>query len=51
MAFWGINENDIGHSMRSVLISPDGQLLSAYDGLDWDVKNVEKNIKEISTLQ
>jgi protein SCO1/2 len=51
MSFWGINKNDIGHTMRSVLISPDGKLLSAYDGLDWDVKNVEKNIKEISSLQ
>jgi len=51
MSFWGINENDIGHTMRSVLISPDGKLLSAYDGLDWDVKNVELNIKEILTLQ
>ena len=51
MSFWGINENDIGHTMRSVLISPDGKLLSAYDGLDWDVKNVEKNIKEIYSLQ
>jgi len=51
MSFWGINENDIGHTMRSVLISPNGKLLSAYDGLDWDVKKVEKNIKEISSLQ
>jgi len=51
MSFWGIKENDIGHTMRSVLISPDGKLLSAYDGLDWDVKNVEKNIKEIYSLQ
>ena len=51
MSFWGINKNDIGHTMRSVLISPDGKLLSAYDGLDWDVKNVEKNIKEIYSLQ
>ena len=51
MSFWGINENDIGHTMRSVLISPDGKLLSAYDGLDWDVKNVEKNIKEIYSIQ
>tara|TARA_Y100001968_G_scaffold131855_1_gene120341 strand:- start:1081 stop:1881 length:801 start_codon:yes stop_codon:yes gene_type:complete len=51
MSFWGINENDIGHIMRSVLISPEGKLLTAYDGLDWEVKDVEKNIKEILTLQ
>ena len=51
MSFWGINENDIGHTMRSILISPDGKLLTAYDGLDWEVKDVEKNIKEILTLK
>ena len=51
MSFWGINENDIGHTMRSVLISPEGKLLSNYDGLDWDVKSVEINIKEILSLQ
>ena len=36
--------------MRSILISPDGKLLSTYDGLDWEVKDVEKNIKEILSL-
>ena len=50
MSFWGINENDIGHTMRSVLISSNGKLLSAYDGLDWEIKSVEKNIKEILSL-
>ena len=50
MSFWGIEDNDIGHTMRSILISPDGKLLSTYDGLDWEVKNVEKNIKEILSL-
>ena len=50
MSFWGINENDIGHTMRSVLISSNGKLLSAYDGLDWEIKGVEKNIKEILSL-
>tara|TARA_Y100001978_G_scaffold92199_1_gene82517 strand:- start:218 stop:598 length:381 start_codon:yes stop_codon:yes gene_type:complete len=50
MSFWGIEDNDIGHTMRSVLISPEGKLLSSYDGLDWEVKDVEKNIKEILSL-
>ena len=50
MSFWGIEDNDIGHTMRSILISPDGKLLSTYDGLDWEVKDVEKNIKEILSL-
>ena len=44
ISFWGIKENDIGHTMRSVLISPEGKLLSTYDGIDWIAKDVEKNI-------
>ena len=33
--FWGVEENNIGHTMRSILIGPSGQLLHAYDGTDW----------------
>ena len=32
--------------MRSILISPDGKLLTAYDGLDWEVKDVTIKSRE-----
>ena len=50
ISFWGIKENDIGHTMRSVLISPEGKLLSAYEGVDWIAKDVEKNILNFLAL-
>ena len=50
ISFWGIKENDIGHTMRSVLISPEGKLLSAYEGVDWIAKDEEKNILNFLAL-
>ncbi len=50
MHFWGVQENDIGHSMRSVLISPEGRLLSAYDGMSWLAGDVEKEIRNFLVM-
>ena len=47
ISFWGIEENNIGHSLRSVLVSPEGRLLAGYDGTDWLVGVVEKEIRNI----
>ena len=49
-AFWGVEDNDIGHSMRSLLISPDLKLMQAWDGLDWKAVNVKKDIEKILPL-
>jgi protein SCO1 len=50
LAFWGIEDNDIGHSMRSLLISPDLKLLQVWDGTDWKAVNVKKDIERILPL-
>ena len=47
VSFWGIEEDDIGHSLRSVLIDPERRLLTAYDGLDWTPVKIERDIKNI----
>ena len=47
VSFWGIEENDIGHSLRSVLIDPERRLMKAFDGLDWRPELVERKIKNI----
>ena len=31
-AFWGVEKNDIGHNMRTILIGPDMKFLKYYDG-------------------
>ncbi len=47
VSFWGIEENDIGHSLRSVLIDPERRLLKAYDGMDWLPEIAEREIRNI----
>ncbi|MBC8256338.1 MAG: copper-binding protein [Candidatus Marinimicrobia bacterium] len=47
VSFWGIEENDIGHSLRSVLIDPERRLLKAFDGLDWRPESAEREIRNI----
>lgn len=49
-AFWGVEDNDIGHSMRSILISPELKLLKAWDGTDWKAVTVKKDIEKILPL-
>ncbi|MFL2983838.1 MAG: copper-binding protein [Candidatus Neomarinimicrobiota bacterium] len=43
--FWGIDEEKIGHTLRSVLLSPNRELLASWKGEDWKVKEVELGIK------
>ena len=40
--FWGIEKGEIGHTLRSVLIGPNREVLGSWPGDDWkagDVKN------------
>ena len=43
--FWGIEEDKIGHTLRSVLIGPDRKFLASWSGEDWNVNQVERGIK------
>ena len=47
VSFWGIDKNDIGHSLRSILIGPERRLLRAYEGINWRPEIVEQDIKNI----
>jgi len=44
VSFWGIDENDIGHSMRSVLLDPERRFMKAYEGLDWKPETTKMDI-------
>ena len=43
-SFWGIEKNDIGHNMRTILIGPGLKFLKYYDGNEWNTKDVENDI-------
>ena len=47
VSFWGVDENDIGHTLRTVLIDPERRLMKAFEGLDWKAEKAEKDIKNI----
>ena len=47
VSFWGVDENDIGHTLRSVLIDPDRRLMKAYDGTDWRPEATERDIRNL----
>jgi len=42
--FWGIEENNIGHNLRSALIGPKMELLKVWEGDDWIAGDVKKYI-------
>ena len=43
--FWGVEEDKIGHTLRSVLLGPNRELLASWEGDDWKVKQVERGIE------
>ena len=43
--FWGVEKNKIGHTLRSVLISPERKLLASWSGEEWKVQEVERGIQ------
>ncbi len=47
VSFWGIDENDIGHNLRSILIDPERRLLKTFEGTDWLPQKAYRDIKNI----
>ena len=47
ISFWGIEENDIGHTLRSIIIDPERRLMKAYEGTDWKPEKAERDIRNI----
>ena len=51
VSFGGIEENNIGHTMRTIILDENNKLIKTYDGLDWkpgDLKNFLMNYIELS---
>ena len=49
-SFWGVEKNDIGHNMRTILIGPNLKFLKYYDGNEWPVKDLKSDIENIMKL-
>ena len=50
VAFWGVEENNIGHSMRTILIDKNLKLLKTFDGLDWKPSEAKRDIENLIKL-
>ena len=49
--FWGVEEGKIGHTLRSILISPNREVLKKWPGDAWKAGNVKNAIEEIITTK
>mgnify|MGYP001595851065 CR=1 FL=1 len=47
VAYWGIEENNIGHTMRSILIDKNLKLIKTYDGINWKPSEAKKDIDNL----
>ena len=47
VAYWGVEDNNIGHTMRSILLDKKLKLIKSYDGLDWKPSEAKKDIENL----
>ena len=47
VSFWGVDENDIGHTLRSVIIDPERRLMKTYEGTDWNPEVAKRDIRNL----
>lgn len=50
-SFWGVEENDIGHNMRCVVLDPDRRMIKTFDGLDWLPKDAKADVEKLMKLK
>ena len=48
--FWGVDEGNIGHNLRSVLIDPTRKLLKVWGGDDWLARDVIRDIENYMAM-
>ena len=47
VSFWGVDNNDIGHTLRSIFIDPERRLMKVFEGTDWKPEAAERDIRNI----
>ena len=47
VSFWGVDDNDIGHTLRSVIIDPERRLMKVYEGTEWSPEAAERDIRNL----
>lgn len=47
LAFWGVEENNIGHNMRTLVLDKKLRLIKTFDGDDWKAADVKDSIENL----
>ncbi len=47
LAFWGVEENNIGHTMRTLLLDKKLRLIKTFDGDNWKAAEVKESIENL----
>ena len=50
LRFWGIEENNIGHTMRTIIIDENNIILKIYDGNDVLPGTIKEDIEKLTKL-
>ena len=50
LAFGGVEENNIGHTMRTLIIDENRTLIKIYEGFDWKPAVVKRDIENLLKL-
>ena len=47
VGFWGVEKNNIGHTMKTIILDKDLKLLKTFDGTDWKPGNAKNYINNL----
>jgi len=47
IGFWGVEENNIGHTMRTVILDKNLKFIKSFDGTDWLPGEAKKDIENL----
>ena len=50
VSFGGVEENNIGHTMRTIILDKNKKLLKAYEGIDWKPSDFKKDLSNFINL-
>ena len=50
VGFGGVEENNIGHTMRTIILDKNKNLLKAYEGIDWKPADFKKDLSNFINL-
>jgi len=47
VGFWGVEENNIGHTMRTIIVDGNLKVVKAFDGFEWKPGDAKRDIENL----